>query len=186
MPFSLAARRAAARIAGIPRDNDNDRDRPGDDQARGFRALLERARPPTAPDDAGGGHAFGPPTCESIAEALAGALANGQTAQPGLPDHGAASPAAGVDTLKIRLTNGPLAGSELEVRRHGGQLAIDIKLAPGFAAGQARNFPLAPFAPFAPGRADARRRATRLAADLAAKFNASVSVEYLDDRPAEA
>ncbi|GLU33120.1 hypothetical protein WKR88_27200 [Trinickia caryophylli] len=193
MPFSPPVGRAAARIAGISRDNgnDSDRDRPADDQARGFRALFERAQPPAAPDDAHGGHAFGQPMRESIEDALACALAGEQTARPGLSSRGAASPDAGADALKVRLTNGPLAGSEFEVRRQGGQLAIDVRLTPRFAARgganalDAPNARYAPFAPFAPDESDARRRAMRLAADLAAKLNASVSVEYLDDRPAQ-
>jgi hypothetical protein len=71
------------------------------------------------------------------------------------------------DALKVRLTNGPLAGSEVEAYRYGGHVSLHVRAASS-----------------TPLHGVERPSAAKLAAELSKQLGLPVSVEYCDAPPA--
>ncbi|HWX13239.1 MAG TPA: hypothetical protein VNZ04_14775 [Trinickia sp.] len=71
------------------------------------------------------------------------------------------------DELKVRLTNGPLAGSEVEAYRYGGHVSLHVRAASS-----------------TPLHCVEKPSAAKLAAELSKQLGLPVSVEYFDAPPA--
>ncbi|MEA3121623.1 MAG: hypothetical protein QOH33_1178 [Paraburkholderia sp.] len=136
------------------------REEPDTGEQRRFRALFDEASPPEDSPCARPGEQHD--QCRDVASS-----ASHEDGEPINCENNfnslAPSRRFDIDELKVRLTNGPLAGSEVEAYRCGDQVSVHIR-----AAGST------------PLQGIERPSAAKLAAELSMRLGLPVSVEYRD------